>query len=180
MLDRFLNAFSCPFSLVLFIFLSCSSNCLQSRVICDFFTYRHCSDIRKALTHSLSLFIPLISQTALQIATRLGDFQRQHGLYEAGSGKDIDKIMDGVGVAAMQLDGLANLDVLDAPALNSRAGPYILLNALVSGLSTHKPLRSSADTAQLVGRPAVDSSLLLSHLDARYKVGLSRLVVVHL
>lgn len=40
--------------------------------------------------------------------------------------------MDGVDAGTLQLDGLADFGDMDGQVINSRAGPYILLNALVS------------------------------------------------
>lgn len=94
--------------------------------------WRVCSDIKKSLIHSLSTFIPVLSQTSPETASQLEAFQRQHGLYEGNTGKDIDKIMDGVGAGTINLDGLADFGDIDTQVVNSRAGPYILLNALVS------------------------------------------------
>ncbi|KAI9793533.1 MAG: mediator complex subunit [Peltula sp. TS41687] len=114
-------------------------------------------DIKKALTHSLSLFIPVLSRISIQNASQLEAFQRQYGLYEGTTGKEIDKIMDGVGAGTLHLDGLADFGDLDGQVINSRAGPYILLNAL------------------LVARPAIDDTLLLNHLYSRYKGNISTL-----
>ena len=57
-------------------------------------------------------------------------------------------MMDGVNVNSLQFES----SVMDAPVINSRAGLYIYINAM------------------LVGRPLADDNMLLSFLVNRYGV----------
>ena len=57
-------------------------------------------------------------------------------------------MMDGVNVNALQFES----SVMDGPVINSRAGHYIYINAM------------------LVGRPLADDNMLLSFLVNRYGV----------
>ncbi|KAI9801411.1 MAG: hypothetical protein M1825_003390 [Sarcosagium campestre] len=114
-------------------------------------------DIRQTLAHSLSLYIPFLSQTSLQIANRLEAFQRQHHIFDGPSVKEMESLLDGVEVDALQMNGIDAINVADAPILNSRAGLYIFLNSL------------------LVGRPMVEDTFTLNYLSSRYKGDLSTL-----
>ncbi|KAF2745715.1 Med5-domain-containing protein [Sporormia fimetaria CBS 119925] len=105
-------------------------------------------DARKALSQALSSFIPFITQTSPAVATRLEMLQKEHDLHDksiahlngvAGSSAALD-------VAALQLNA-----VMDLPSINTRAGLYVFLNAL------------------LVGRPLTDDYTIINHLHARYK-----------
>jgi mediator of RNA polymerase II transcription subunit 5 len=90
-------------------------------------------DIRKSFIQSLSSFIPFLSnnsaalQASLSLANRLEISQKQHDFYEKlpnvnGEGHE-DASLE---VAALQLDA-----VMELPQVNTRAGLYVFLNALV-------------------------------------------------
>ena len=89
-------------------------------------TYR--AGVRKDFAQALSAFIPLLSQISLQIAERLASSQKDHDLLD----KSLNNVNGDAGehagleVAALQVDA-----VMDLPAINTRAGLYILLNSLV-------------------------------------------------
>lgn len=85
------------------------------------------SEVRKNFAQALSTFIPLLTQTSIQLANRLEIYQKEHDLHDkppAGSGDASENA--GLEVAALQLEA-----VNDLPWINTRAGLYIFLNALV-------------------------------------------------
>ncbi|KZF25812.1 mediator of RNA polymerase II transcription subunit 5 [Xylona heveae TC161] len=113
-------------------------------------------DLKKAFIHSLSMFVPFLSQTALQIANRLDAFHKLISVSD-NAFKSLDGgVMSGLG-GSLQLQSMA--DVIDGPVVNSRAGLYIYLNAV------------------LVGRPLVDDTAFLNYLHARYKADVSSLTI---
>lgn len=91
-------------------------------------------DARKALSESLTEFVPSILQSSSQIAARLelfrtetlAGFEPVEKKETAGTG--IDDLLDST-------MGLDNFVIPELPIANSRAGLYIYLNAAVS-LST--------------------------------------------
>jgi mediator of RNA polymerase II transcription subunit 5 len=89
------------------------------------------SDVRKAFAQSLSSFIPFLSQTSLQIANRLELSQKEHEFHDKPLVTVNGDTGEGLDVAALQLDA-----VIDLPNINTRAGLYIFLNSLVSGIPT--------------------------------------------
>ncbi|KAI9832948.1 MAG: mediator complex subunit [Phylliscum demangeonii] len=109
-------------------------------------------DLERSLAHALHVFVPLVSRTSLQVGHRLQALQRLHGLLEESEVKALETMMDG---GSMPLDAL--VDLHDGPTFNTRAAPYIFLNAL------------------LVGRPLMDDRLTLHHLYARHKGNVSSL-----
>ncbi|KAF1835064.1 Med5-domain-containing protein [Decorospora gaudefroyi] len=111
-------------------------------------------DIRKSFVQSLSSFIPFLSnnsagsQTSLQLANRLEISQKQHDFYEKLPNVDGDANENtGLEVAALQLDA-----AMELPQVNTRAGLYIFLNAL------------------LVARPLTDDFTIINYLHSRYKL----------
>ncbi|KAI9710194.1 MAG: hypothetical protein M1812_007466 [Candelaria pacifica] len=115
--------------------------------------------VRQTFAHSLSLFIPFLSQTSLHIANRLATFQKQYNIYENDASKALgDSMMGGIDVNGLsQLQGIDG--VLDGQHLNSRAGLYIYFSAV------------------LVGRPIIDDSMVLNYLSRRYKGDISTLTI---
>ena len=86
------------------------------------------TETRKGFAHALTNFIPFLSQTSIQIANRLEIYQKEHDLNvkpAPGANGDTNENA-GLEVAALQLDA-----VIDLPAINTRAGLYVFLNALV-------------------------------------------------
>ncbi|KAI9757383.1 MAG: mediator complex subunit [Candelina submexicana] len=88
-------------------------------------------DVKQTFAHALSLFIPFLSQTSLQIANRLASFQKQYNIYGNDASKAIgDSMMGGIDVNGLgQLQGVDG--VLDGHFVNSRAGLYIYFSAVV-------------------------------------------------
>jgi mediator of RNA polymerase II transcription subunit 5 len=81
----------------------------------------------------LSSFIPFLShnslgsQTSLQIANRLEMSQKQHEIHDKSltiGGEATESA--GLEVAALQLE-----TIMDLPIINTRAGLFVFLNALV-------------------------------------------------
>ncbi|CAO2658456.1 Nn.00g061790.m01.CDS01 [Neocucurbitaria sp. VM-36] len=111
-------------------------------------------DLRKRLVQSLSSFIPFLShntggsQTSLQLANRLELSQKQHDFYDKLPAVDGEASENtGLEVAALQLDA-----VMDLPLVNTRAGLYVFLNAL------------------LIARPLTDDYTIINYLHSRYKL----------
>ncbi|KAF2872694.1 mediator complex, subunit Med5 [Massariosphaeria phaeospora] len=105
--------------------------------------------VRNQFSRSLSIFIPFLSQSSLQIANRLEMSQREHDLHDksamTANGEAAENTS--LGAAAVQLDA-----VLDLPLVNTRAGLYIFLNSL------------------LVARPLTDDFTIINYLHSRYKL----------
>lgn len=96
--------------------------------------HSHNSDIRKSFIQSFSSFIPFLSNNSggshqsLQLAERLELSQKRHDFYEKLPNVNGEENGNaGLEVAALQLDA-----VMELPQVNTRAGLYIFLNALVS------------------------------------------------
>ncbi|KAF2178098.1 Med5-domain-containing protein [Zopfia rhizophila CBS 207.26] len=106
-------------------------------------------DVRKSFAQALSTFIPFLSQTSLQIVNRLEMSQKEHDYHD----KSINNSNGETGgngaleVAALQLEA-----VIDLPIINTRAGLYVFLNAL------------------LVARPLTDDLTIINYLHSRYKI----------
>ncbi|KAI9801264.1 MAG: mediator complex subunit [Piccolia ochrophora] len=114
-------------------------------------------DIRQTLAHALSLYIPFLSQTSLQVANRLETIQRQYNIFDGASTKEMETLIGNMDVGGLQINGVESLNIVDRPIMNSRAGLYIFLNAM------------------LVGRPLTDDSYILNYLNSRYKGDISSL-----
>ncbi|KAI0198485.1 mediator complex subunit Med5 [Astrocystis sublimbata] len=108
-------------------------------------------DVRRALSESLTSFIPSIVQNAAPIASRLEQFRAE----TLASFEPVDKAKKEV--PSMEIDDLESSMALDSivipelPISNSRAGLYIFLNA------------------SLVGRPLLDDDVLFNYLHNRYQ-----------
>ncbi|KAL9120982.1 MAG: hypothetical protein Q9187_002457 [Circinaria calcarea] len=110
---------------------------------------------KKSLGRYLPHFVALISRTNVELAQSLDLLQKQAGLYESSNkGHLEDGMLDDTG-----LNGLTyHESVLDTPAVNTRAAPYILLNAM------------------LAGRPLFDDSAMFDYFNARYNGDIPTLV----
>ncbi|KAI9701579.1 MAG: mediator complex subunit [Candelina mexicana] len=117
------------------------------------------SHVKQTFAHALSLYIPFLSQTSLQIANRLASFQKQYNIYENDASKALgDSMMGGIDVNGLgQLQGVDG--VLDGHFVNSRAGLYIYFSAV------------------LVGRPLIDDNMVLNYFSRRYKGDISTLAI---
>ncbi|KAL5440422.1 hypothetical protein PMIN06_009684 [Paraphaeosphaeria minitans] len=103
-------------------------------------------DIRKAFARALTVFIPFLSQTSIQIANRLEIYQKEHDFNDKSSAGQANGNA-GLEVAALQLEA-----VIDLPQINTRAGLYIFLNAL------------------LLARPLTDDIIINNYLHSFYKM----------
>ncbi|KAI9867326.1 MAG: mediator complex subunit [Trichoglossum hirsutum] len=111
-------------------------------------------DIRENFARSLSMFVPFLSQTALQLAARLETFRKEYfSMFDGNQSKTIgdggDNVM-GVDVSTLELHD---------PMVQSRAGLYIYLNSL------------------LVGCPKVDDGMILNYMHCRYKADISTMAI---
>ncbi|KAI0376646.1 Med5-domain-containing protein [Hypomontagnella monticulosa] len=105
---------------------------------------------RRALSESLTHFIPSILQSASQIAGRLELFRTE----TLASFEPVDKKKDTTNPVIDDIESTMALDnfmVTEIPNVNSRAGLYIYLNAA------------------LVGRPLIEDAVLFSYLNNRYQ-----------
>ncbi|KAL1961468.1 hypothetical protein VTN77DRAFT_1841 [Rasamsonia byssochlamydoides] len=99
------------------------------------------------LGQALTAYLPLCAGVSVPLRNRLDSLQKGFELYGEPNSKSPDvPMMDGVNVNALQFEA----SVIDGPVINSRAGLYIYINAM------------------LVGRPLVDDSMLLNYLSNRY------------
>ncbi|KAK8002553.1 hypothetical protein PG989_002272 [Apiospora arundinis] len=122
----------------------------ENQIVLKALSRPYAQDARKALSESLSTFVPSIMQSSSQIAARL-EFFRTETLdsFEPADKKkeaanaEIDDILDST-------MGLDNLVISEVPISNTRAGLYIYLNAC------------------LVGRPLIDDAAFYSYLHNRY------------
>ena len=93
------------------------------------------TDIKRTFAKALSLYIPFLLATSPQSASRLEEFQRQYEIYEAPSANanssGIDHVIANATNEASQGLSMESLNIVDGPIINSRAGLYIYLNALV-------------------------------------------------
>ncbi|KAI1367535.1 mediator of RNA polymerase II transcription subunit 5 [Xylaria arbuscula] len=108
-------------------------------------------DVRRALSESLTSFIPSILQNSSQIASRLELFRTE----TLASFEPIDKdkkVVSNIDFEDIESSmALDNIIIPELPISNSRAGLYIYLNA------------------SLVGRPLIDDAALFSYLHNRYQ-----------
>lgn len=87
-------------------------------------------DARRALSESLTNFVPSIIQSASQIASRLELFRSE----TLASFEPVDKKKDATNLVIDDIESTMALDnfvVSDLPNINTRAGLYIYLNAAV-------------------------------------------------
>lgn len=118
------------------------------------------SGIKVKLGQALSAYLPLCVEVSLPLRNRLDSLQKEFNLYGEPASKSLEiSMMDGMNVNALQFES----SVMDGPVINSRAGLYVYINAM------------------LVGRPLVDDNMLLSCLVNRFGVSSpdSRLLVLH-
>ncbi|KAB8216814.1 mediator of RNA polymerase II transcription subunit 5 [Aspergillus novoparasiticus] len=102
--------------------------------------------LKVKLGQALSAYLPLCVEVSLPLRNRLDSLQKGFNLYGEPPNKSLQSMMDNVNVNALQFEA----SVMDGPVINSRAGLYIYINAM------------------LVGRPLVDDSMLLNYLTNRY------------
>ncbi|KAE8321680.1 mediator of RNA polymerase II transcription subunit 5 [Aspergillus sergii] len=102
--------------------------------------------LKVKLGQALSAYLPLCMEVSLPLRNRLDSLQKGFNLYGEPPNKSLQSMMDNVNVNALQFEA----SVMDGPVINSRAGLYIYINAM------------------LVGRPLVDDSMLLNYLTNRY------------
>jgi len=108
--------------------------------------------LRTELCKALTSFIPLWTQNDPHNAQRLELCQKSYGLVqETEHPADQDDSLD---VAALQVD-----TVMDLPIINTRAGVYVFLNAL------------------LVARPLTDEGTIFSYMNMRYNGNIQPLAV---
>lgn len=102
--------------------------------------------LKVKLGQALSAYLPLCMEVSLPLRSRLDSLQKGFNLYGEPPSKSLQSMMENVNVNALQFEA----SVMDGPVINSRAGLYIYINAM------------------LVGRPLVDDSMLLNYLTNRY------------
>lgn len=84
------------------------------------------------LGQALSAYLPLCAEVSLGLRDRLASLQKAFNLYGEANSKALDmSMMDSVNVNALQFEA----SVMDGPVVNSRAGLYIYINAMVCFLS---------------------------------------------
>ncbi|KAL1854305.1 mediator complex subunit [Paecilomyces lecythidis] len=99
------------------------------------------------LGQALSAYLPLCAGVSLPLRNRLDSLQKEFNLYGESASKSLEEsMMDGVNVNALHFEA----SVIDGPVVNSRAGLYVFVNAM------------------LVGRPLVDDNMLINYLTNRY------------
>lgn len=77
---------------------------------------------------ALSAYLPLCAGVSMPLRNRLDSLQKDFNLYGEPASKSLEvSMMDGVNVNALQFEA----SVIDGPVINSRAGLYIYLNAMV-------------------------------------------------
>ncbi|EDN09154.1 conserved hypothetical protein [Histoplasma mississippiense (nom. inval.)] len=102
---------------------------------------------RNKLGQALSEYIPLCAGVSIPLRDRLEALQKDFNLYGHDGEKSLeDSMMENVNISALEFES----NVLDGVIINSRAGPYIYVNAL------------------LVGRPLVDDNMVVNYLNNRY------------
>lgn len=79
------------------------------------------------LGQTLSGYLPLCVQVSLPLRNRLDSIQKELNLYGEPAPKSLDSMMDSVNVNALQFEAT----VMDGPVINSRAGLYVYINAMV-------------------------------------------------
>lgn len=105
--------------------------------------------IKIKLGQALSAYLPLCVEVSLPLRNRLDNLQKEFNLYGEPASKSLEiSMMDGMNVNALHFES----SVMDGPVINSRAGLYVYINAM------------------LVGRPLVDDNMLLSCLVNRFGV----------
>ncbi|ODH38206.1 hypothetical protein ACO22_02480 [Paracoccidioides brasiliensis] len=102
---------------------------------------------RDKLSRALSAYIPLCSGVSIPLRDRLEVLRKDFNLYVHDGQKSLeDTMMENVNISALEFES----NVLDGSIMNSRAGPYIYINAL------------------LFGRPLIDDNMFINYLNNRY------------
>lgn len=84
-------------------------------------------DFKIPLGQALVAYLSSSATVSINLRNRLDSLQKAYQLYGEPAPKDLDvQVMDGMN--ALQFEA----SILDGPVLNSRAGLYIYINALVS------------------------------------------------
>lgn len=110
-------------------------------------------ELKVKLGQALSAYLPLCVEVSLPLRNRLDGLQKEFNLYGERVPKSLDvPMMENMNVNALQFEA----SVMDGPVINSRAGLYVFINAM------------------LVGRPLVDDGMLINYLANRYGVGTVR------
>ncbi|OJJ03737.1 hypothetical protein ASPVEDRAFT_43233 [Aspergillus versicolor CBS 583.65] len=102
--------------------------------------------LKVRLGQALSACLPLCEDVSPPLRNRLDALQKEFNLYGQPPSKLDVSMMDNVNVNALNFEA----SVMDGPTINSRAGLYVYINAM------------------LVGRPLVDDAILLNYLLNRY------------
>ncbi|KAL4937955.1 hypothetical protein BDV06DRAFT_64670 [Aspergillus oleicola] len=102
--------------------------------------------LKLRLGQAISAYLPLCDEVSVPLRNRLDGLQKEFHLYGQPPSKLDVGLMGDVNVNALQFEA----SVIDGPTINSRAGLYVYLNAM------------------LVGRPLVDDSIILNYLLNRY------------
>jgi mediator of RNA polymerase II transcription subunit 5 len=81
------------------------------------------------LAQALSAYTPVCAGISITLRNRLDTLQKAFNIFDSSGSKSLeDAMMDEVDATAMQFES----NVMDGPVINSRAGLYIYVNALVS------------------------------------------------
>lgn len=84
--------------------------------------------LKTKLGHVLSTYLPLCVDVSLPLRHRLDALQKEFNLFGDQSSKLLDDpAIEGMNVNALQFEA----SVMDVPAINTRAGLYVYLNAVV-------------------------------------------------
>ncbi|GMF74920.1 unnamed protein product [Aspergillus oryzae] len=83
--------------------------------------------LKVKLGQALSAYLPLCMEVSLPLRNRLDSLQKGFNLYGEPPNKSLQSMMDNVNVNALQFEA----SVMDGPVINSRAGLYIYINAMV-------------------------------------------------
>ncbi|MCJ1467584.1 mediator complex subunit [Pseudocyphellaria aurata] len=102
--------------------------------------------IKVSFGRCLSILIAQLSQTDMQLATGLDFLQKQYDIRDDVPGQTLE-LLDGVNLGALSF----RENVMDNTPVNTRAGLYVYLNAL------------------LYGRPLFEDLLVIDYLNAKYK-----------
>lgn len=83
-------------------------------------------ETKVSFSRCLSLLVTHVSQTNLQLATTLDYWQKQYDIRDDVPGQTLE-LLDGVDLGALSFQE----SVLDNAPVNTRAGLYVYLNAMV-------------------------------------------------
>ena len=110
---------------------------------------------RMAFGRSLTMLINHLMQTNIELATTLGLWQKQYELVEHEIAQPPEEDQDGVHLDSLTFQG----SVVDTPPVNTRAGLYLYLNAV------------------LHDRPLFNDQAVIDYLAARYRADTTILVI---